>query len=240
MVVLREGDVHFKGVAGLVADDLLLKALDEVAGAEDQRIVLALSAFKRHAVHAAVEVDLHSVAVLGSSVFHGDKAGVLVLLLADSFVDIRFGDFHVSLLDFDPLVLAQGHFRTDCHGAGVDKVLAGAYFCDIDLRTGDDLKTALLAGFRPGLVDASVDSALIEHALTVDLLDHILRRVALAESGELKFSLVLVISFFNSLAELVVRDGDRDDCHVLFFFLHLEFHCNFLLQIVSFSEKGHS
>ena len=55
VVIFGEGDVDVELIADVVADDLLLKAGDELAGADGQAEVLALAAVKRHAVQEAFE-----------------------------------------------------------------------------------------------------------------------------------------------------------------------------------------
>ena len=78
LVLLGEGDVHVKLLAGLVADQLILKAGDEAAAAQHQAVVLGLAALKGDAVHKALEVHIHGVAVLGLTLA-GDDAAVAVL-----------------------------------------------------------------------------------------------------------------------------------------------------------------
>ena len=58
-----------------MADNLLLKARDELAGAEVEREVFALAALERNAVLEAFKVDQSGVAVLGSS-FNVGQTGV--------------------------------------------------------------------------------------------------------------------------------------------------------------------
>ena len=78
------GELHLNVelVAGLVADDLILKAGDEGAGTEHQRIVLRLAAFKGHAVHEALKVDVSGVTVLGLALT-GQQTAVAVLHALD-------------------------------------------------------------------------------------------------------------------------------------------------------------
>ena len=67
LVLLGELDVDVELLAGLVADDLLLEAGDEGAGAQHQRVVLSLAALESNTVNEALKVDVNGVAVLGST-----------------------------------------------------------------------------------------------------------------------------------------------------------------------------
>ena len=64
VVVLGERDLDGLLVAGLRADELILEAGDERAGAEVEVVLLRLAALKRLAVDKALEVDDNGVAVL--------------------------------------------------------------------------------------------------------------------------------------------------------------------------------
>ena len=47
LVILREGDVYFELVAGIMAHDLLLKAGDKLSAAQGQAVIFALAALER-------------------------------------------------------------------------------------------------------------------------------------------------------------------------------------------------
>ena len=87
LVLLGELDVDVELLAGLVADDLLLKAGDEGAGAQHQRVVLSLAALESNAVNEALEVDVNGVAVLGSTLT-GQQTAIAVLHALDLGVNI--------------------------------------------------------------------------------------------------------------------------------------------------------
>ena len=224
MVILREGHFDVESIARAVSDDLILKARDEAAGAKLQRIVLALAAVKRDAVDAAVEIDLHGVSVLGCAVGDCHQAGILLQLSSDRVLDILVGDSHVSLLDLDALILSEGDVRLHSDSRGVDQVLACLDLGHVDLRSGDDIKAALLRSVRIGFVDAGIDCALKENALAVELLDHLLRCMSLAETRKAVSSLFSVVGLLHRLREILCRDGDGDDRHALFLLLNLNCH----------------
>ena len=87
LVLLGELDVDVKLLTGLVANDLLLEAGDEGAAAQHQRVVLSLAAVESNAIDKALEVDIHSVTVLGSALT-GQQTAVAVLHALDLSVNI--------------------------------------------------------------------------------------------------------------------------------------------------------
>ena len=70
-----------------MADNLILEAGDEGAGAQHQRIVLSLAALKGNAIDEALEVDVDGIAVLGLALT-GQQTAVAVLHTLDFSVDI--------------------------------------------------------------------------------------------------------------------------------------------------------
>ena len=67
-VLVREGHVHDRVLAGLRAVELLFEAGDELAGAELQHVVVAGAALEGLVVELAEEVDVDEVAALGGAV----------------------------------------------------------------------------------------------------------------------------------------------------------------------------
>ena len=89
VVAVREGDGHVKGVAGVVADDLVLKAGDEAAAAQREVVALVGAAVERHTVHGAGIINVHDVAVLRGAVGHGLGGAVLAQQAVDAGLDVR-------------------------------------------------------------------------------------------------------------------------------------------------------
>ena len=87
LVLLGELDVDVELLAGSVANDLLLEAGDEGTAAQHQRVVLSLAAVESNAIDKALEVDIHSVTVLGSALT-GQQTAVAVLHALDLGVNI--------------------------------------------------------------------------------------------------------------------------------------------------------
>ena len=87
LILLGELDVDVKLLTGLVANDLLLESGDEGTAAQHQRVVLSLAAVESNAIDKALEVDIHSVTVLGSALT-GQQTAVAVLHALDLSVNI--------------------------------------------------------------------------------------------------------------------------------------------------------
>ena len=109
-VAVGEGDVDVEGLAGLVADDLVFKAVDESAAAQRQIVVLGAAAGERHVVHRADIVDVHGVSVGGSAVGDVLGGGILAQQIADLLLHFLAGGLDVRALDGDGCkVFGQGH-----------------------------------------------------------------------------------------------------------------------------------
>ena len=99
-VVLRERHLQRAGLAGADADQLLLEARDELAGADHDLDALAGAALERLAVDAAVEIDGDAIAGLGlGALALRGIAAVGVGDALDRLVDLGVGDLGDRLLD---------------------------------------------------------------------------------------------------------------------------------------------
>ena len=83
MVLSRECYVYFALFAGLLADELLLKVVDECMGTDRKRIVLSLATLKSLSVYGTVEIDRYLISILDTSVLNSDKAGVFLSCALD-------------------------------------------------------------------------------------------------------------------------------------------------------------
>ena len=109
-VAVREGDGHIKGIAHIVADDLVLKAIDEGTAAQRQVVAGGSAAGKGHAVHGAGVIDVGNIPALGGTAGNGLGGGVLVQQAVHLLLQLIFGGGQVALLQGDGAeVLRQGH-----------------------------------------------------------------------------------------------------------------------------------
>ena len=221
------GEIHEDGelLASLVTDDLLLKAGDEVAGAERKVVSLRLAALKRFAVYKALKVDNSGVAVLGSSVLNGDESGVSLANLLDLLFDQLVGDLGGLLLDLDALVAVDLHLRLhddlrlkgEAFGACLDRLKA-LYRNDLD------------AGFLSRSVErfgiAVLHGVVIEHLGAVHLLDDPARRLALAEALDIDLLYFFFIYFIDCFFKGFAVNADDQLISVSFFFLCTFFQCH--------------
>ena len=182
LILLGELDVDIELVAGVVADDLLLKAGDEVAGAELEVIFLRLAALERLAVAEALEVDDNGVAVLCGTILNGDHAAVALTNAVDLLVDHLVGDLGGELLDLDAVIVLDLDL-----GLNNDGRLEGEAFLRhvgrLETGDGDDLQACCLARLVQRLGIAILHRIVIENILAVHLLDDGAGRFTLAEAG---------------------------------------------------------
>ena len=78
-VLGRECNVYVELVAGLVTDNLLLKAGNKLTRTESKLIVLTLAAVKSNAVNKALKVDNSDIVLLSLSVINRNNTGVSFL-----------------------------------------------------------------------------------------------------------------------------------------------------------------
>ena len=71
MVLLRELDIDFDLVANVLADELLLKCVDECVRSDGEIGILCLAAVECLAINEALVVDPYDIAVSYRSVFNG-------------------------------------------------------------------------------------------------------------------------------------------------------------------------
>ena len=203
MVIFREGDVQLELVASLVADNLLLKARDELAGAEVEREVFAFAALECNAVLEAFKVNQSGVAVLGSS-FNVGQTGVSLSHSFQLGVDVGSHDGLDGLFCLDALVVLNGYVRF--YSDGRFEVEAVAL---LDLQVGDVRAVNRLDArfFYSGLVSCRVnhvDGVVIEELFAIHLLDHRLWRFALAEARQSDGLYLLFIRLHQSVLELLL------------------------------------
>ncbi len=181
-VGLREGDLHDPLVADLGADELLLEARDERAGAELEVDPLALAALELLAVDAADEVDGDAVAGLGLGALLalGERAALTGHAL-EGLVDLRVGGLGDELGQADVGQVgeleARHHLEGDLEGEvalGVERLLdLGLVARELDLRLQGELEAVVGDDLAVGLVDgvlhhlghdrAAVDLAQVGH-----------------------------------------------------------------------------
>ena len=219
-IVLGEGDDDVALVAGLHADDLLLKAGHERVRAELDIIVLGRAAVELLAVDEAGEIDRGVVAHFRLAL-DVDQAGVALLDIQHLLVDLALVERLVVLGDLKALVLAEDDLGIDGNFKGVDEL-----FVVIDLlveQTGraDALKAALGTAGLKGLLRERLDGLGIEHVLAVHPLDDGARRLALAEAGHVELALVLFIYVVDRVVKHVGRNLYLEGRHILFFLFNV-------------------
>ena len=227
-VVLGEGYDDILLVACLEADELILEAGDERAGAERQGIALGLAAVEGLAVDKAFKVQNDGVAGLGFAV-NGLDAGVAVLHAAELCVDFGLGDGNGLLGDLDALVLAEGDLGVELSGNGQHDA---AVFGGLHIGNGglaDSLELLLDNGSLVNVGEDLVHGVFIEHLRAVHALDKLARGLALAEAGDHDVLADLGIRLVQRGLELVLCDLDSDLCAAVFFLYVFNVHCGTFL-----------
>ena len=225
VVLLGEGDVHVELLTDLVADDLILEAGDEGAGAQLQVVVLALAALESDAVDEALEVDLGGVAVLGGSLI-GDLglAGVALADDLDLVVDLDLGCGLDHLGGLDALVALDLHGGLHGNGSGEgDAVVVDVG--DIEFGAAHGLHTGLGQSGLIGLGKHLVSGILPENALTVHTLDDGAGSLTLTEAGDVDLAHLLTVYLAYGLVEGLLIHGELNEhCALLGLFCFDQVH----------------
>ena len=221
MIVLRESNGNVFVLTDLGTDQLILEARDEASGTDGQGVVLSFSASEGNAVYGTVKVKLDDVAALNCSVIYIDGSGVVLSFLVNLFVDMLVSYFNVALLNLYAFVLAKGNFRFHSNLCSEDEGFAGLDLGYIDLRTGNDLKIAVLQSLCICSRDQIVGSIFIENACAIHFLDQFTRCFTFTEARDIDSSSGFQIYFLNCFFKVLGRSLDGQLRHVFFQFFNL-------------------
>ncbi len=220
---------------------LLLKAGDELAGADHELNALAGAAVEGDAVDGALEADGDAVAVLGlGAVALGGIGPALVGDALDRFVDIGVSHLDHGLFDIEALEVGELDRGHDLDRNRVGQIgLSGEEFFDLlllgrhrDLGLGREAEAALGENLRVGVADGLVDGLRHDRA-AIDLLEMADRHLAGTEAVEpdlvlevdqLGVRLGIEIGRGNADLEFVLQSlvegfGDLHGVHLLFAFV---------------------
>ena len=154
-IVLGEGDDDVALVAGLHADDLLLKAGHKRVRAKLDVIVLSRAAVELLTVDEAGKIDRGVVAQLRLAL-NVDQTGVALLDIPHLLIDLALVERLMILGDFKALVLAEDDLRIDGDLKGVDELLVVVDLLIEQAGRADALKAALgTAGLKKPPAPAS-------------------------------------------------------------------------------------
>ena len=225
-IVLGEGDVDILLLTGLHADQLILEAGDEAAGADLQIKGLALAALEGHALVEALEVDVGGVALLDGALHHHQTA-VAVGHLLETGIHVGGHDLDLGLHGLKTLVLAQLHLGI--HGDGA--LEGGAFLAhvlDLYLGIAHDLQLLLVHGALISVGQNGVDSFLIKDLGAVHALDYLAGSLAGTEAGNIHLTAHLQIRLVDGGLELLGAHLDgQSDSALLQFFAAFDSHCCF-------------
>ena len=224
VIILGESDVNVLLVAGLHADDLLLKAGNEAVRTQLQAVVLALAAIKRLAVQEALEVDDSGVALLGLAL-HAHQTGVAVRELLQALVHIGGSNLDLVLRGGQALVLAQGDLGIYGSGSLEGKAFLGAVTDHLHGRIAHDLQLLLLHSGLIGLGERDIDGLLEKHLCAVHALNDLAGGLARAEARHVDLLAHLLICLFDGSLELGGADLDgQSDLAFFNFFTAFDTH----------------
>ena len=189
-----------------MTNDSILKSGYELAAAQLKVEVLTLAALESNVVLEALEVDVDCVTKLGGSVVNGYYSYVLLLELLDLALDVFILNGLNGLLDLDALVVLDFYLRLGDAGSLHSNACCLIDSGDLNVGSGDQLKTGLLDSVIDFLAVDQVNGFLIEESLAVLLLDQLSGSLALSETGNLNLALVLEVCLLASLLKSLCSD----------------------------------
>ena len=125
-IVVGKGGIKRLGLPLLKADHGCVEVLPHLAGAEEQRHVLAAAAVKGLAVKTAVEVHPHPV-VLGGNPRDGMPGALLLAQGLEHQFDVGIGDFRLRAPHFDGGQIAELNFRQNLEDGSELQIEAGLH-----------------------------------------------------------------------------------------------------------------
>ena len=218
-IVLGEGDVQILLIAHAQANELILKAGHEGAGADLQAVIGALAALEGLAIVKALEVDDSSIAH-GDGTLHAHQTSGTLDIGLQLILDVGIGDLVKGLGSLQALILAQLHLGA--HGDQSSKGQAVlAHLHDVHDRVAHILQALLLHSSLIGAGVHIVDGVFIKHAGAVHALDDLPGGLALTEAGDADAVAVLQISLLNGSLKLAGLHLDGQLHCALFFLLNV-------------------
>ena len=208
-VILGEGYVYVELIADAVTDDLLLEAGDECAGAELERIILALAAVELFIVNITVKVNLNGVAHFCCAVGNVYKTCVSLSYALNLSVDHLVGDGGDDLICLDALIILNLNLGLyECGSLELNVALA--YRNDLEFGAADELGSGFLCCILICLGQKVIDGILIEYALAVHLFDYAAGSLTLTEAGNCHAGRSLLEHLSELGIKLCLVDGKFD------------------------------
>ena len=225
MVFGGEGHIDIKALADLMANYTLFKTGNKLAGAERQRVVFSLAAFKCNTAGKAFIVDHCGIPQLGLGVLGSFRhTGVAVGHCIQFRLYVSVGDLIALTLHLQALVFTQCDLRL--YGNFGDKgIMRAVHIFKLHFRIGDCLQSGFLQRLLVGVTIAGIDGVLIEVAFAHHLVNNILGSLALAETVDIQLGGVLLKGSIQRLGILFPIHGDVQFVKVgVNFFGLIQFH----------------
>ena len=227
-VLLGEGDLDLALLTGRKADQLVLKARDEGAGAYLKRVIIG----EGDAVHKALKVKDYAVALLHGAV-NIDEAGVALARVGQGRLDFLIRDLGLGVHALQALILAQRDLRVElgAEGDGEDLRVVNVEVNDGGHTHG--VKLLLAHGVLESLGGEALHGVLIEDVGAEHTLYNHARGLALAEAGDVYAALELLIRAVYGLVKALGVDLDLEHGGVVFFLFYIldDHGVRFLLRI---------
>ena len=103
-------------------------------GTDYQRMVLAFSAFKCHAVNKSFKINDCRIAILYGTVFHGNGSRIALSLPVNLCLQLFFRHIRVNLRNLDTLIFSERNLRSYGNLCSKDKRFPFFNLCNVNFR----------------------------------------------------------------------------------------------------------
>ena len=223
-ILLRECHFHFPLFTGFSAEQLIFESGNETAGTHFQRISFGLAAAERFAVHHAIKIDNREIAIGQFRIFHYDHFGVPLAQRLNLFVDFFRRHFGGRRFHAKTFVFTQHDFGTSHHTDREHARFACVQGYFGDFRPAYRLNILLFDRLAVCVGNDEI-KRFGPHSIGTDpIFNHLARRFAFAETGDIDLLRQFLISPVKSLVDLFNRQFDHQFGNIVFFFFNCNFH----------------
>ena len=178
LIILRECYIDVKFITYSMSENLLFKSGDKCVGAQSQRIVFTLAAFKGNAVVKAFKVNCCKVAVLTGSVFNVYNSCISFSYIVKLFFHFLIGNLNRFLNGLNALIFSNLNFGLCCNNSLKCEAFI-ICFCNFNFRLINRLKTCF---FNSLFVCCRIE--IIYGILAISSFNHGTRCLAFSKSGQ--------------------------------------------------------
>ena len=198
MVLFREGYVNICLFADFCTNECIFKAGNKASAADNQCIILTLTAFESNTINEAFKIDNCAVTHLNCSVLYRNHTSILLLSSLYLSIDVLILCSIYSFLYLNALVFTKCNLRLYCNCSCDNEVFAFADFFDIDFRLVNRFDTCFFYSELICIRTYEIYCIFIEYSFAVVLFYEASWSLTFSEAGYVDVFNILLIRFCHS------------------------------------------